>query len=65
MIFAGTDTSATAMARAFHLLSEHPEVQNKLRHEILEANSDGSRLDYDGLHALPYLDAVCRETLRL
>ena len=46
------------------LLAEHPEVQDKLRKEILEA-SKGEDLDYDSLVSLPYLDAVCRETLRL
>ena len=46
------------------LLAKHPEVQDKLRKEILEA-SKGEDLDYDSLVSLPYLDAVCRETLRL
>ena len=52
------------MARMLHLLAQHPEVQTKLRSEIVAAKHDG-HLDYDALHALPYLDAVCRETLRL
>ena len=65
--FAGTDTTSNAVARILHLLCLHPEVQDKLRTELLEARSrnDGHDLEYDELVNLPYLDAVCRETLRL
>lgn len=58
------DTTSNSMARILHLLAEHPEVQAKLRREVLEAKAHG-QMDYDQLHALPYLDAVCRETLRM
>ncbi len=58
------DTTANAMSRILHLLAQHPNVQEKLRREVVEARACGV-LDYDKLHALPYLDAVCRETLRL
>ncbi|GJE97234.1 cytochrome P450 [Phanerochaete sordida] len=65
--FAGTDTTSNALARILHLLCLHPHVQDKLRAELLEARAQaGSEdLDYDVLVSLPYLDAVCRETLRL
>ncbi|KAG5650924.1 hypothetical protein H0H81_010516 [Sphagnurus paluster] len=40
--------------------------QEKLRMEIAEAiSSFGENIPYDELVALPFLDAVCRETLRL
>ena len=58
------DTTSNALAVTLSLLSQHSEVQDKLRREILEA-SKGEVLDYDVLVSLPYLDAVCRETLRL
>ncbi|KAL1946276.1 hypothetical protein VTO73DRAFT_15403 [Trametes versicolor] len=64
IIFAAMDTTSNSMARILHLLAEHPEVQAKLRREVLEAKAHG-QMDYDQLHALPYLDAVCRETLRI
>ena len=55
------------------LLADHPAVQQKLRSEILDAFRSGSDsdngpregFDHDTLVSLPYLDAVCRETLRL
>lgn len=65
IIFAAMDTTSNAMARTVQLLAEHPQVQTKLRREIIDAKAGGSHLDYDQLHSLPYLDAVCRETLRL
>ena len=49
------------------LLATHPEVQDRVRQEILNAleNNEGQDLSYDELVSLPLLDAVCRETLRL
>ena len=49
------------------LLGDHLDIQEKLRREILEVydGSNSGKLDYDTLVNLPYLDAVCRETLRL
>jgi cytochrome P450 len=60
------DTTSSALARTFHVLSLHQDVQEKLRQEVTEAmQMHGEDLPYDILMELPYLDAVCRETLRL
>ena len=62
------DTTSNALARILHQLALHPEVQEKLRQELVRARDDGAGslrdLDYDEVMELPYLDAVCRETLR-
>ncbi|KAF7760628.1 hypothetical protein Agabi119p4_10037 [Agaricus bisporus var. burnettii] len=63
-VFAAMDTTSSALARVLQLLSIHPDAQEKLRAEICDAQKDG-QLTYDQLVSLPYLDAVCRETLRL
>ena len=63
-IFAGTDTTSNALARTLQLLADNQDVQDRLRAEIAEARN-GQDLSYDDLVDLPYLDAVCRETLRL
>lgn len=63
-ILAAMDTTSNALAITLQLLSEHQDIQEKLRREILAA-SQGNDLDHDALVSLPYLDAVCRETLRL
>ena len=52
------------MSRLLHLLSENPEVQERLRAEVIHAR-DGQDISYDALVQLPYLDAVCKETLRM
>ena len=60
------DTTSNALARTLQLLAEHPDVQDKMRAELFEAaNSQIEDISYDQLVSLPYLDAVCRETLRL
>ena len=61
------DTTSGALARILHLLSTHQDVQNKLRQEIIDARDrhGPGNFDYNELFNLPYLDAVCRETLRL
>ncbi|KAF9815150.1 hypothetical protein IEO21_04768 [Rhodonia placenta] len=62
---AAVDTTSSALARILHLLAENQDVQEKLRREIVDAHKDGNELSYDELVELPYLEAVCRETLRL
>ncbi|RXW23124.1 hypothetical protein EST38_g2751 [Candolleomyces aberdarensis] len=65
--FAAMDTTSSALCRIFWLLSTHQDVQDKLRSEIREVKQGCSseEPDYDKLSSMPYLDAVCRETLRL
>ncbi|KAF8905032.1 cytochrome P450 [Gymnopilus junonius] len=65
LTFAAMDTTSSALSRILWLLSMHPDVQDKLRQEIIQARKQHGDLVYDDLVALPYLDAVCRETLRL
>jgi cytochrome P450 len=66
LMFAAMDTTSSALARILHLLSIHQDVQSKLRAEFREAHENfGDEPDHDQLVGLPYLDAICRETLRL
>jgi cytochrome P450 len=50
-----------------YLLSTHEDIQIRLRAEIAQAKvkTGGERLGYDEILALPLLDAVVKETLRL
>jgi cytochrome P450 len=70
---AGHDTTATALAWTLHLLSTYPEVQGRLREEIsahfphlfdLGTRCDITKLADADVDQLPYLDNVCRESLR-
>ena len=58
------DTTSNVTARLLHILASNPSAQAKLREEVLEAQAN-HEIAYDTLMELPYLDAVCRETLRL
>ncbi|KAI1793787.1 cytochrome P450 [Ganoderma leucocontextum] len=67
-ILAGMDTTSNALSRILNLLAENPSVQERLRAEIVDAQGGpggDTDIPYDDLTKLPYLDAVCRETLRL
>ena len=64
-LIAGSDTTSAGIARILYVLASHPEAQETLRTELKQVNGALGELDHDSLHALPYLDAVCRETLRL
>jgi cytochrome P450 len=59
------DTTSSALSRILYVLAEHPKEQEKLRQEIANTRQSGGDLSHDELVALPYLDAICRETLRL
>ncbi|KAF8190414.1 cytochrome P450 [Mycena galopus ATCC 62051] len=65
LLFAATDTTSSALARTLHVLAERPDVQEKLRQELRSAQQEGAELSYNELESLEYLDAICRETLRL
>ena len=64
ILFAAMDTTSNTIARLLHLLALHADVQQKLRDEIIEAQA-GDEIPYDQLDNLPFLESVCRETLRL
>jgi cytochrome P450 len=65
--FAATDTTSNALCKILEILSGNQEAQEKLRREIIDAKTrnGGEDLSYNELVQLPYLDAVCRETLRV
>ncbi|PPQ74982.1 hypothetical protein CVT24_010278 [Panaeolus cyanescens] len=64
--FAGMDTTSNALSRTLWLLARNEDVQAKLRNEIRDAmRKAGGDIPYDELISLPYMDAICRETLRL
>lgn len=67
LIFGAQDTTSSALSRILHLLSIHPTIQDTVREEIRQALQDcpSGRLEYETVSALPWLDAVMKETLRL
>ena len=65
LTIAAMDTTSNALSITLHYLAQHPEAQEKLRQELLNAQSGDGDIGYDDLVGLPYLDAICRETLRV
>ncbi|MBD1922651.1 cytochrome P450 [Microcoleus sp. FACHB-831] len=62
LLFAGHETTATALAWALYWIHYLPEVREKL---LAELDSLGDNPDPDKVFRLPYLSAVCSETLRI
>lgn len=64
LLFAGYDSTATALTMTLGLLGEAPEIQADVRRELAET-LNGGRPAPDDIEACPLLDAVVRESLRL
>jgi cytochrome P450 len=64
IIGAGHETTANTLSFAFYVLSQHPEVLNKLRQE-LDTVLAGRTPTLADLQHLPYSKQVLEETLRL
>jgi cytochrome P450 len=63
LLLAGYETTSISVTWALIELSRNPDIQTKLRNELLEHDSDPT---YDQLaNGLPYLDAVVHEVLRI
>ncbi len=64
IFFAGHETTATALTWAFYLLSQHPDVEARLREEVNTILA-GRVPTFADLPKLEYLHRVLQETLRL
>lgn len=62
LLFLGHETTASALAWMFYWVYSSPKIWNTLNTEM---QSLGSSPTPQALLELPYLDAICKETLRL
>ncbi len=62
LLVAGHETTASSMAWALYWLHHTPETKNKLMEELDTLSPDAEGMD---IFRLPYLTAVCNETMRL
>ncbi|MDB9526880.1 cytochrome P450 [Oscillatoria sp. CS-180] len=62
LLVAGHETTATALAWSLYWTHHHPQIKEKVRQEI---EADGAIDNAIALTKLPYLEAVCNETLRI
>lgn len=65
LVCAGHDTTAFFSAFLTLLLAEHPDVQDKVRAEMLSVLGDREEVTRDDINKLEYLFKVMQETLRL
>ncbi|MEC4817261.1 MAG: cytochrome P450 [Scytonema sp. PMC 1069.18] len=62
LLIAGHETTATALTWALYWIHKLPDIREKL---LAELDSLGGHLDTNSVFKLPYLNAVCCETLRI
>jgi len=62
LLFAGHETTASALVWALYWIDHLPEVQSKLLDEL---NTPPPASEPSAIARLPYLTAVCQETLRI
>jgi len=62
LLLAGHETTATALAWALYWIHHLPQVREKLLQELDNLGADP---DLSAILQLPYLNAVCQETLRI
>eukprot|EP00928_Gymnodinium_smaydae_P075961 TRINITY_DN5898_c0_g1_i1.p1 TRINITY_DN5898_c0_g1~~TRINITY_DN5898_c0_g1_i1.p1 ORF type:complete len:609 (+),score=58.86 TRINITY_DN5898_c0_g1_i1:53-1879(+) len=63
-LIAGRDTTAQALSWTIFCLSQHPDVEEKVRQEIIDVCGVRGP-SYEDLNSLVYLNAVLHEALRL
>lgn len=64
LFLAGNDTTAVSLTWTLYLLSQHPDIVEKIRAEV-DSVATGRALSFEDLRAMPYVDAVIKESQRL
>jgi len=68
-LIAGHETTASAFSWAICMLCKYPDIQRRLRDEVRaslpDPRSSASSISSADIDNLPYLNAVCNETLRV
>ncbi|KAF5277801.1 hypothetical protein FQR65_LT03782 [Abscondita terminalis] len=66
-MFAGHDTTTSALSFTLYCLSKYQELQDKVYEEIIEilGNGDSSSLSYKNLQQMKYMEQFIKEVLRM
>ncbi|KAM7380857.1 hypothetical protein PAMP_004128 [Pampus punctatissimus] len=65
LLLAGVDTTSNTLTWTLHLLSKHPQAQDRLYKEVSTSVPADSIPSADEVTRLPYLKAVIKEALRM
>ncbi|EAT32234.1 AAEL015654-PA [Aedes aegypti] len=61
----GNETSSATLSLNLYELAKQPEIQKRLREELMNATNDDGTISYETLSELPFLEQVFSEGLRL
>ncbi len=62
---AGYETTSCVLAFTIWALAQNPDIQSKLREEVRTIAGEPTYDDFVDPNLLPYLDAVCKEAMRM
>ncbi|KAI0974801.1 isotrichodermin C-15 hydroxylase [Xylaria arbuscula] len=65
LVLAGSETTATTLSGAVYLLLTHPDILEKLKHEVRSTFKDSSEININTVGNLKYMLAILNESLRL
>ncbi|KAJ8116198.1 hypothetical protein ONZ43_g4492 [Nemania bipapillata] len=64
-VAAGSETTSTVLACSTFYILNNPDIMNKLKAEVRGVFSDSSAINDASTKNLPYLNAVCLESMRI
>ncbi|CAG8614232.1 4348_t:CDS:2 [Gigaspora margarita] len=65
-LVAGHETTSTALSWALYFLAKNPDIQDRLRKELLDVLTDCNHFPtYEEIEHLKFLECVLKETLRI
>ncbi|RIB11299.1 cytochrome P450 [Gigaspora rosea] len=66
LLAAGHETTSTTLSWALYFLAKYPDIQDRLRKEVLDVFTDRNHLPtIDEIDKLKYLECIFKETLRI
>ncbi|RIB21091.1 cytochrome P450 [Gigaspora rosea] len=66
LLIAGHETTSTSLSWTLYFLAKNPDIQDRLRKEVLEVFTDRNHFPtFDEIEQLKYLECVFKETLRI
>ncbi|KAF8960254.1 cytochrome P450 monooxygenase pc-2 [Flammula alnicola] len=65
LLVAGRDTTMSLLTFSFYMLTEHPDIEHRLRQEIIDKVGPAGAPTYDQMREMKYMRAFLNEVLRL
>nr|AZR39441.1 cytochrome P450 [Agasicles hygrophila] len=62
--FAGTETLTSTFSYTCYELAVNPDIQERVREEIMESKAKFGEITYEGTHSMPFTERCLHETIR-